>query len=113
MRTLGARTQRACLQASQGSDPSDRWVALPRRPVPHYIQRPIGRVASLGGAAVLAAARQRSLPCEATLVLALPSEPGCLFGCVAFGRAGHGDISFRRTNATAGPPYRKGASSRP
>src|SRR5215207_10081319 len=62
---------------------------------------------------LLAAARQRSLPCEATLVLALPSEPGCLSGRVAFGRAGHGDIAFRRTNATAGPPYRKGASSRP
>src|SRR5215217_3142492 len=107
MRTLGARTQRASLQASQGSDPSDRWVALPRRPVPLNLQRPIGRDASVGSAAVLAAARPGTLPCEASLVLALPSEPGCLFGCLALGRAGHGYITFRRTIVGRGPAYGK------
>src|SRR5919112_5681857 len=101
MRTLGARTQRASLQASQESDPSDRWVALSRRPVPINLQRSLGRDASVGRAAVLAAARPGNLPCAASLVLALPSEPGCLFGCLALGRADHGYSAFRRTNATA------------
>src|ERR671921_1632191 len=113
MRTLGARAQRASLQASQGSDPSDRWVALPRRPVSLNLQRPIGRDASVGSAAVLAAARPGTLPCEASLVLALPSEPGCLFGCFALGRAGHGYTEFRRNNTATGPPYWKGRSSCP
>src|SRR5215207_8409995 len=113
LHALGAYTQRACLQASQGSDPPDRRAGLPRWPVPLQLQHSVGSVASLGGAAVRTTARPGTLPCEVTLVLALPSEPGCLFGCVAFGRAGHGDITFRRTNATVGFPYGKGRSSCP
>src|SRR5919107_936718 len=112
MRTLGARAQRARLQAGQRPGSSNLRVALPRRPVPLRLQRPVGRVGCVGGAAVLAAARPRTLPREASLVLALPSEPGCLFGCVALRRAGHGYSAFRRTNSADGPACGKGASSR-
>src|ERR687896_1443260 len=103
MRAVGAPTQLAGLQAGQGPGSSNLRVALPRRPVPLRLQRPVGRVACVGSAAVLAAARPRALPREASLVLALPSEPGCLFGCVALRRAGHGYSAFRRTNAADGP----------
>src|SRR5688500_16147906 len=99
MCALGAHTQHTCLQANQGPRSPDLRTTLPRRSVPLHLQRPVGGVASLGRAAVLAAARPRTLPCEAPLVLVLPSEPGCLFGRLALGRAGHGDITFRRTNA--------------
>src|SRR5919107_3962844 len=113
MRTLGARAQRARLQAGQRPGSSNLRVALPRRPVPLRLQRPVGRVACVGGAAVLAAARPRTVPRGASLVLALPSVPGCLFGCVALRRVGHGYIAFRRTNAAAGPPQGRERSSRP
>src|SRR5215212_7011990 len=112
MRTLGARTQRARLQAGQRPGSSNLRATLPRRPVPLRLQRPVGHVASLGSAEVLAAARPGTLPCEASLVLALQSEPGCLFGCFAFGRAGYGYSAFRRTNSADGPACGKGASSR-
>src|SRR5215204_4048211 len=58
-------------------------------------------------AALLAAARPRTLLCEASLVLALPSEPSCLFGRLALGRADHGYITFRWTNVGRGPAYGK------
>src|SRR5215208_535653 len=113
MRTLGARAQRARLKAGQGPGSSNLGVALPRRPVPLRLQRPVGRVAPLGGASVLAAARPGTLPREAPLVLAPSSEPGCLFGRVALRRAGHGYTAFRRTNVGRGSAYGKGGSSRP
>src|SRR5215218_10221329 len=113
MRTLGTNTQHTCLQASQGPGSPNFRTTLPRWSVPLHLQRPVGRVASLGRAAVLAAARPGTLPCEASLVLALPSEPGCLFGCFALGRAGHGYTEFRRNNTATGPPYWKGRSSCP
>src|SRR5215212_426924 len=113
MCTLGARAQRTRLQAGQRSGSSNLRVAPPRRPVPPRLQRPVGRDACVGGTAVLAAARPRALPRESSLVLALPSVPGCLFGRIALGCASHGYPAFRRPNAAAGSPCGKGASSRP
>src|SRR5919107_4397221 len=107
MRALGAPTQLAGLQAGQRPGSSNLRAALPRRPVPLRLQRPVGRVACVGGAAVLAAARPGSLPREASLVLALPSEPGCLFGRVALGRAGYGYITFRRNSFATRLAYGK------
>src|SRR3712207_1344712 len=111
MRTLGARAQRARLQAGQRPGPPDLRATLPRRPVSLRLQRPVGRDACVGSAAVLAAARPRALLREASLVLALPSEPSCLFGCVALRRAGHGYSAFRWSNSAEGSPCGKVCSN--
>src|SRR5688572_11909097 len=107
MHALGTHTQHTCLQATQGPGSPNLRTTLPRWSVPLRLQRPVCAVASVGSAAVLAAARPGTLPSEAALVLALPSEPGCLFGRVAFGRAGHGHTEFRRNNFATRPPYGK------
>jgi hypothetical protein len=92
-----------------------RQVAGPRyrgRPLPLGLQRPVGGAASLGGTAVRATARPGTLPRKLPLVLAISNEPGRFFGRVAFGRAGHGYITFRWNNAALGLPQRKGHSPR-
>src|SRR5215208_6079896 len=113
MRTVGTHSQHTCLQASQGPGSPNLRTALSRRPVPLQLQRPVGCVASLGRAAVLATARPGTLPCEASLVLALQGKPGCLFGRLALGLAGHGYITFRRTYVGRGRAYGKECSARP
>src|SRR5215217_8567247 len=85
MRTLGTNTQHTCLQASQGPGSPNFRTTLPRWSVPLYIQRPVGRVASLGRAALLAAARPRTLLCEASLVLALPRNQVASLGVLLSG----------------------------
>src|SRR5918993_2425516 len=107
------RSYTACLpKTSEESGAPGRWTALPRRPLPLGLQRPVGGAASLGGTAVRATARPGTLPRKLPLVLAISNEPGRFFGRVAFGRAGHGYITFRWNNAALGLPQRKGHSPR-
>src|SRR4028119_1344632 len=98
LRPVGTHTQHTCLQATQGPGSPNLRTTLPRWPVPLCLQRPVSRVASVGGTAVLATARPGTLPSEAALVSAPSSEPGCLFGCFALGCKGHGYTEFRRNS---------------
>src|SRR3712207_457705 len=104
LRSLGASSQRACLEAGQGLHPPDRRVALPQRSVPLGLQCPVGGAARLGSTPVRATARSGTLPCEASLVLVLSSEPGRFFRCVALGRTGHGYTEFRWYDVALGFP---------
>src|SRR5215203_1580190 len=94
MRTLGARAQRARLKAGQGPGSSNLGVALPRRPVPLRLQRPVGRVAPLGGASVLAAARPGTLPREAPWSWLLRASQAASLGVLLSGVRVMGILRF-------------------